>query len=91
MYQGRHCTYQDYDLFKKISEDFYLIINRDNFELNEVDNYLDTFSDFDNVVALKIRINLEKMASDKPLAIRKIKALLGELENNILVDIREHN
>lgn len=91
MYQGRHCSYNDYQLFEKISNEFLLLINRDNFDSYELDNYLSTLGDFDLDISSKIRINLEKMKIDKERAIIKIKSLLEELKNNVLVDIREHS
>ena len=91
MYQGRHCNYSDYQLLEKISKDFLSILNRDNFNINEVENYLDTISDFDFEISSKIRIHLEKINTDRSLVIAKITHLLEELKNNVLVDIREHN
>ena len=91
MYQGRHCTYSDYQLLENISMEFLSILNRDKFDINEVENYLDTFSDFDFEISSKIRIHLEKIFIDRSGAISKITHLLEELKNNVLVDIREHN
>ena len=91
MYQGRHCTYNDYQLLENISAEFLLIINRDNFNNYEVEMHLDTFSDFDIDISNKIRTNLEKLDLDKEVVINKIANLLNELKSNVLVDIREHN
>ena len=91
MYQGRHCVYSDYQLLENISKEFLSIINWDNFNINEVENYLDTFSDFDFEISSKIRMHLEKISTDRSGAIAKITYLLEELKNNVLVDIREHN
>ena len=91
MYQGRHCTYSDYQLFENLSLKLLDVINRDNFELNDIECYLNTFSDFDSSISSKIRINLEKISVDKSLVMSKVKSLLEELKTNILVDIREHN
>ena len=87
MYKGRHCLPIDYQLLEKTTLEFLLIINRDNFDVNEVDIQIDTFSDFDSNIASKIRMYLEKNEVDKTA----IKELLNELKNNVLVDIREHN
>ena len=91
MYQGRHCTISDYQLYEKTSQDFLNIINRDNFNIDELDNYLNIFSDFDFSLASKIRTYLEKMDSDRTVTIIKITKLLEELKSNVLVDLREHN
>ena len=91
MYQGRHCNYSDYRLLEKISDKFLLLINRDNFCLDEAKNYLDTFSDFDFEIASKIRTYLNKISTDRSGVINKITELLEELRNNVLVDVREHN
>ena len=91
MYQGRHCTYSDYQLLENISKEFLSILNRDKFDINEVENYLDTFSDFDFEISSKIRMHLEKISIDRGGAIAKITHLLEELKNNVLVDVREHN
>ena len=91
MYQGRHCSASDYQLLAKFSKEFLSIINRDKFELKEVEKYLHTFSDFDDLITLKIRTNLEKINTEKELSMTKIRLLLEELSNNVLVDIKEHN
>ena len=91
MYQGRHCVYSDYQLLEKNCKDFLFIINRDNFDLIEVENHLHTFSDFDYEITFKIRMHLEKISADRSGVISKITNLLDELKNNVLVDIREHN
>lgn len=91
MYQGRHCNVSDYQYLEKITHRFLSIINRDNFDIKELDNYLNTFSDFDLEISSKIRINLEKISLDKDKYLLKISNLLEELKNNVLVDIKEHN
>ena len=91
MYKGRHCTYSDYQLLENISQEFLPILNRDKFDINEVENYLGTFSDFDFEISSKIRMYLEKINTDNSGVIAKITLLLEELKNNVLVDIREHN
>ena len=87
MYKGRHCISSDYQLLEKISQEFLLKINRDIFDIKDVQKYLNTFSDFDFDIASKIRFNLEKSEVNK----HKIIDLLNELKSNVLVDIREHN
>ena len=77
----------DYRYLEKISRDFLLTIKRDNYNINEINNYLSTFSDFDDDIASKIRMNLKKNEIDY----MKINDLIEELKNNVLVDIREHN
>lgn len=91
MYQGRHCSYSDYQYLEKISNRFLLIINRDNLDNIEIENILNNLSDFDLEISSKIRINLEKMSIDKSKHLLKINNLIEELKNNVLVDIREHN
>ncbi len=91
MYQGRHCNYSDYQLLENSSQIFLQIINRDNFDISEVEKCLSTFSDFDFELSSKIRIYLNKINDDRSGAIIKITHLLNELKNNVLVDIREHN
>lgn len=91
MYQGRHCNYSDYQLLENSSQNFLQIINRDNFDISEVEKYLSTFSDFDFELSSKIRMYLNKINDDRSGAITKIAHLLNELKNSVLVDIREHN
>ena len=91
MYQGRHCTYNDYQLLEKISQEFLSILKRDDFDMSEIEYHLNTYSDFDFSIASKIRTYLEKIDSDRIGAILKITPLLEELKSNVLVDIREHN
>lgn len=91
MYQGRHCSINDYQLLETISKDFLSFINRDNIDLNQLDRYLKIFSDFDFDISSKIRMCLEKLSTDKDKYLSKITNLLDELKNNVLVDIREHN
>ena len=91
MYKSRHCIKSDYFYLDKISKEFLVVINRDNFSLDEVEKYLDTFSDFDSFISLKIRMNLEKMETDPSKYNNKIIDLIDELKQNVLVDIREHN
>lgn len=91
MYQGRHCSINDYQLLETISKDFLSFINRDNIDLNQHDRYLKIFSDFDFDISSKIRKCLEKLSTDKDKYLSKITNLLDELKNNVLVDIREHN
>ncbi len=87
MYKGRHCIPTDYQLLEIVSQEFLLEINRDNFDIKDVEKYLHTFSDFDFDIASKIRFNLEKSIVNKD----KIIDLINELKSNVLVDIREHN
>lgn len=87
MHKGRHCIPNDYRYLEKISRDFLLTIKRDNYNINEINNYLNTFSDFDDDIAAKIRMNLKKNEIDY----MKINDLIEELKNNVLVDIREHH
>ena len=91
MYLGCHCNINDYQLLENCSKDFILAINRDKFELNEVEIYLNTFEDFDFEISSKIRMYLNKLNVDRSKAISQINTLLEELKNNVLVDIREHN
>lgn len=91
MYQGRHCSINDYQLLETISKDFLSFINRDNIDLKQLDRYLKIFSDFDFDISSKIRMCLEKLSTDKDKYLSKITNLLDELKNNVLVDIREHN
>lgn len=91
MYQGRHCTSSDYQLLEQSSQEFLNLLNRDNFNIDELDYYISTFSDFDFSLASKIRTYLEKMGSDRNVTIIKITNLLEELKSNVLVDLREHN
>ena len=87
MYKGRHCIPSDYQILEIVSQEFLLKINRDNFDIEDVEKYLHTFSDFDFDIASKIRFNLEKSEVNK----HKIVDLIDELKSNVLVDIREHN
>lgn len=87
MYRGRHCIPSDYQHLENVSQEFLLEINRDNFDIKDVEKYLHTFSDFDVDIASKIRFYLEKSEVNK----HKIVDLINELKSNILVDIREHN
>ena len=91
MYQGRHCTSSDYQLLEQLSQEFLNLLNRDNFNIDELDYYISTFSDFDFDLSSKIRIYLNKIDDDRSGVINKITHLLDELKNNVLVDIREHN
>lgn len=87
MYKGRHCILLDYQFLEEVTRDFLREINRDNFDIEDIENYLHTFSDFDFDIASKIRFNLKKSIVNKD----KIIDLINELKSNVLVDIREHN
>ena len=91
MYQGRHCNINDYQLLERTSKEFLSFINRDNIDLNQIHRYLKIFSDFDFDISSKIRMYLNKLNTDKDLNLSKIIALINELKNNVLVDIKEHN
>ena len=91
MYKGRHCIESDYYLLEINIRDFLSVIKRDNFTLKEVEKYLNTFSDYDSDIFLKLRTYLEKISLDKEKYLIRITNLLEELKSNVLVDIREHN
>ena len=91
MYQGRHCNINDYQYLERTSKEFLSVINRDNFDLKDLNSYLKIFSNFDFDISSKIRMCLEKLSTEKDKYLSKITNLLDELKNNVLVDIREHN
>ena len=91
MYLGRHCNKNDYLYLERISKEFLILINRDNYDIELTKSYLKAFSDFDFEISTKICIYLDKISIDKDKYLNKIVALLEELKTNVLVDIREHN
>ena len=91
MYKGRHCIPSDYQFLEKISQEFLSKNNWDNLSSKEIDNFVNFIKDYDEDIAFKVRIHLEKSGVDSLTRKKKIIDLIDELKNNVLVDSREHN
>ncbi len=94
MYQGRHCSYIDYELLERASSRYLMLLNnRDSGAfLTEQDNFISVINDFDYNLASKLKeeLLLAKENNRWDLAINAVNKYINELKNNVLVDIREH-
>lgn len=90
MYKGRHCVTSDYHLLEKISQEFLSKNNWDILSSKEIDNFVNFIKDYDEDIAFKVRMHLEKSGVDPLTRKKKIIDLIDELKNNVLVDIKEH-
>ena len=87
MYQGRHCTYKDYQHLSNITDDVLELSNVDDQSLKQ---YLNEINDYDYLIAEKMRNELFKERIDNQKRKDIIKEFYQELSKNVLVDIQEH-
>ena len=85
MYNGRHCTYEDYSNLVNISKNVLECVEKNN--LKEAMKYIDEVEEFDLDIASRM---LSAIKKEPPNLKQVIKDLFDELINNVLVDIREH-
>ena len=85
MYNGRHCTYEDYSNIVNISKNVLECVEKIN--LKEAMKYIDEVEEFDLYIASRM---LSAIKKEPPNLKQVVKDLFDELINNVLVDIREH-
>ena len=85
MYNGRHCTYEDYSYLVNISKNVLECVEKNS--LKEAMKYIDEVEEFDLDIASRM---LSAIKIEPPNLKQVIKDLFDELINNVLVDIREH-
>ena len=91
MFDGRHCTLDDYLLLQKYSESFFKYFKWDKCYEDDYKNFVQFIEDFDFEIASKMRwclVNYEIPPEEKK---QIIADLIDELKLNVLVDVREHN
>ena len=93
MYRGRHCTREDYALLVDETDEILELLHSDDKTdlVSELESYFDLIAEFDEDIANKMRIHLNKDEVDVPKMIEVIKQYFGELAQNVVVDIYEHN
>ena len=93
MYNGRHCTLQDYELLvretNKLLEVLTVIEIVD--QSKELKKYFKLIERFDAEIANKLRLNLSKDGMPVSKMIEILTRYIDELKQNVLVDINEHN
>ena len=92
MFNGRHCTYKDYQFLVKSTDDFILFLkggNHDQFA-SELDKYLDVINQFDEEIGDELLMKIKKIDSDYSQIIKVVETEIFRLKNNVLVDIQEH-
>ena len=91
MYRCKHCTYADYQRLVNTTEAYLSNLKENDFNQNDLDNYLYFISDYDDDISVEIRFRLSKGSKDKATVEMVIREQMKILYNTVLVDIREHN
>ena len=92
MYQGRHCTREDYALLVDETDEIIELLHTGGDDLiSELESYFDLIAEFDEDIANKMRFHLSKDDLDVSKTIEIINRYIGELSQNVIVDINEHN
>lgn len=89
MYNGRHCTENDYSRMVELTNHFFALLDSNNPSYQDYRIYLyNEIQEFDSLLAEKF---IEKSKSDSPCQIKEnVSPIIKELLSNILVDYREH-
>ena len=90
MYRCKHCTYQDYVRLIKTSDLFLSNLIENGFDQEELDNYLEFISDYNDDISCEIKSKLSRTGLDKYNVEKVIKSQLEILYQEVLVDIKEH-
>ena len=89
MIDGRHCTREDLDILLLETNKIIEELNKN--EVSNFRHYLQFVARYDKDISEKIRREVRYCDFDFKLYGPIIMANIKELENNILVDIYEHN
>lgn len=87
MYQGKHCTYKDYQHLVDITD---RILNMQDIDDDSLNAYLNEINDYDYLIAEKMKNAISKSDGDTQKRKDIIKEFYIELSKNVLVDIQEH-
>ena len=94
MFEGKHCTYADYQRLVGESESFLRELGVsgefDDEKHKKTDRFLDFIFAYDEYIAADMRRNIVAAGGDLPRIRRIIIRGVEELKQNVLVDIQEH-
>ena len=88
MFDGRHCTYRDYDLL--VVETEKVLTSLYNKEKDKIDEFIKLISRFDINIAKDLSREIKMAGDDYQKIAGIITHYTDELKQNVLVDIREH-
>ena len=93
MYNGRHCTQQDYEVLVRETEKLLEMLKAIELveQCPELKKYFNLVERFDAEIANKLRFHLSKDKIPVSKMIEIITRYIDELKQNVLVDIKEHN
>ena len=92
MFDGRHCTTSDYSLLVKETKRIISIISDVNGNIEKgLENYIKLISRFDMDISDRLMYSLSSKDISRSSMVDIINKYIGELKQQVLVDIREHN
>lgn len=93
MFNGRHCVENDYLLLENETSNYILLLQSHQKEAYEeaLENFIDLVKQFDDNIGEKLKSKILQNIGNDEVVISIVKTYIGELKNNVLVDIKEHH